>query len=67
MFAFWKHETPCVGRTKRRRMRKLDALEDLLIERGEGSVSVFERDKKDRREEKWISNFGKRKRKICVI
>lgn len=63
MFAFWKHETPCVGRTKRRRMRKLDALEDLLIERGEGSVSVFERDER----EKWISNFGKRKRKICVI
>ena len=50
MFAFWKHETPCVGRTKRRRMRKLDALEDLLIERGKGSVSVFERDKREREE-----------------
>ena len=50
MFAFWKHETPCVGRTKRRRMRKLDALEDLLIERDKGSVSVFERDKREREE-----------------
>lgn len=35
---------PPVGRTKRRRTRKLDALEDLFLEGGSnGDVSVFER------------------------
>lgn len=33
-----------------------------FVDRVKG-VSVFERDER----EKWISNFGKRKRKICVI